>query len=616
MKQRQKDRGMLQKALLFLGVVALLVAGWFLIKQNIFGVGRADRVIYGLGLLVAIFLWVLGVCEGESILRETLVFQFFEASDVSKKKHLAGEILRVCAFTLIALLGMYYFNSGSNHGHRVVTRLTLLCLAVVAATYFHRRELWNRYSLAVSVLCIPFFVEFANLGFVQEGKELEFKLDFVVAVCFGPLLVALGRRLFTGWKDKNSREAFLRDYCVSYLAQLLGFFVLLVLFRNTRGWTFTVAVPFTLFYLLGLNREKWRELLQEFRWGVLWSFGAILAFSLLFRPYQKLFNPRYPLAFYSVATCSLYLVVVFLAAFCQVLSCFWEKRQKHQFFVPLLVMGTVFCYTGMTISRTAFLAIGSAAALAFFCLGTTLFRKQLLRLGMAYVTPVLAALFLFPLVFTLTRGVPALVGHPYVMGGEFWEGETITSEDPMDSEKYMDWQRFRSLTLDKLFGAENKNVQAKVDRIQASIMPALLVAHGVTPETWYNESENSVSNGRVDIFKAYLARLNLTGHDAMGVDTEEMSYPHAHNTFLQTAYDHGIFVGICFLLLGVVSGVRALVLCLRQQDKIDDVFPLMVLVAFGMAGMTEWVFHPSILLGFTLLLVQGILVFRLPGGKG
>lgn len=604
MKRNRGNIDIFKAAMAVFGVVFLGIAGWFLIGRNIFKVGTADHIVYALGLLVAAVVWCLFSVFGFS----KLVYHLKKRTEPECRL----SNLRTLMFMAICLLGMYYFNSGSNHGHRVATRYILLCFAVLLATYHTKEELWNKWSLLCVVGCAAGFVVYALLGRVEYAKRYEFVLGYFVAVCFGVLI-------FGFLSDMKSRK--FREVSRGYTILLLGFFVLLILFRNTRGWTFTVAVPFTLLYLGRRSGEEWRELFAEFCNGVLLSFGVILAFSLLFRPYHKFFSPRYPLAFYSVATCSLYLTVVFLAAFFHLAEGYRSGKRGTERFFSILIMGVVCCYTVMTVSRTAFLTIGAAGAFAFFCMAVSQYKGQLAGLVLQYVTVLVSGIVLFPMVFTVTRTVPALVGHPFIMGGELWE-ETITSEDPMDSEKYMDIERFRTITVDKLFKSFSSGGQAQTSLFSpqrapyragdTAFIPMVLVGHGVTPETWYNESEGSASNGRVDIFLAYLERLNLTGHDTMGVDTEEMSYAHAHNTFIQTAYDHGILVGIYFLVLGVVSVIRGILYCIRRPEDMYAVLPVLMITAFGVASITEWTFHPSILLGFTLLFVQGPLLGRLP----
>ena len=58
------------------------------------------------------------------------------------------------------------------------------------------------------------------------------------------------------------------------------------------------------------------------------------------------------------------------------------------------------------------------------------------------------------------------------------------------------------------------------------------------------EKTEEYANGRMDIFRAYIGQLNLAGHDDMGavLPNGELAV-HAHNIYLQVAYDHGLIVG-------------------------------------------------------------------------
>ena len=124
------------------------------------------------------------------------------------------------------------------------------------------------------------------------------------------------------------------------------------------------------------------------------------------------------------------------------------------------------------------------------------------------------------------------------------------------------------------------------------------------------EEEESFTNGRLYIFSRYYERLNKVGHDDMGVMEPDGNYlAHAHNIYLQVAYDHGIPVGCVFLLLGVGTMVQAVIYYRRhRQDRECALFPLALLLLFAVAGLTEWIFHPCCPIAHCLLLTIGPLL--------
>lgn len=124
------------------------------------------------------------------------------------------------------------------------------------------------------------------------------------------------------------------------------------------------------------------------------------------------------------------------------------------------------------------------------------------------------------------------------------------------------------------------------------------------------EKTEAYANGRMDIFKAYLGELNLEGHDEMGAVLPDGSLAvHAHNIYLQVAYDHGIIVGIVFVLVGAASFVQGCIYYKKKKEVPCAAMPVAVLTAFAMAGLVEWIFHLCNPAGFLLMLVLAPLLF-------
>ena len=81
----------------------------------------------------------------------------------------------------------------------------------------------------------------------------------------------------------------------------------------------------------------------------------------------------------------------------------------------------------------------------------------------------------------------------------------------------------------------------------------------------------------------------------MGVPLEngEISV-HAHNTFLQAAFDFGVPTGIVFLLVLFLTFIRS---CLYYKFSTDrsglSLIPLASVTGFAAAGLVEWMFQQS-----------------------
>lgn len=120
------------------------------------------------------------------------------------------------------------------------------------------------------------------------------------------------------------------------------------------------------------------------------------------------------------------------------------------------------------------------------------------------------------------------------------------------------------------------------------------------------EEENSdVSNGRMDIYRAYIEQLTPEGHEGMGAILQDGSEAaHAHDIYLQVAYDNGIIVGALFTLWVFATCIQALIVFIRRR-KMDSAagIVLAVSVTYAVAGITEWISHPCNPVGFVFLLV-------------
>jgi O-antigen ligase len=74
---------------------------------------------------------------------------------------------------------------------------------------------------------------------------------------------------------------------------------------------------------------------------------------------------------------------------------------------------------------------------------------------------------------------------------------------------------------------------------------------------------------------------------------ENETIVHAHNTYLQSAYDHGVFGGIFLLLLLFVAFLRAVMYYYKKKCDPETLsfLPMALTVGFAVTGLVEWVFH-------------------------
>ena len=119
-----------------------------------------------------------------------------------------------------------------------------------------------------------------------------------------------------------------------------------------------------------------------------------------------------------------------------------------------------------------------------------------------------------------------------------------------------------------------------------------------------------ISNGRFEIFQDYINAIRFRGHPKMGPeDPKGDEYAHAHNSYLQVAYNFGLVAGLLFLVLCALTLWRAVRLFLDYGSRYSIVLiPFSLVVVFGFISLTEWAYHPCIPAGFGFILMQMLLM--------
>lgn len=522
-----------------------------------------------------------------------------------------------------------YMNALYEIHHTIAYRQVLIFLALALLVTWRKEEvLWpaNLLYAAAAAVAGPMYYQ-KNLAVLidaahEAGKEgpgeqelLVLKLTVWAGILAGLVILNTARIL---WK----RE--IHGISVPYGLLVGGFFALLILRRNMRGWPVFLVCIFTLCYLrmaAGIRREL---LLRNIVNGILFHFMGMVGFCLLHRPYMYFRYYRYPFHFHTVTISAVYLALVFCAALVKLLDAWRRKPCLAGVYKELALFGVSAMYLLFTLSRTGYLSsLGMAAVvipMALFAGKELSLREKGCRFLRVLGLMALAVLISFPIVFTAQRTIPAAAADVRAHEIEEFPSELLHGRD-MDSYYYITIERFIQTFQMKVLGLpEEKCLNAflffsKADDASDYRSPYLelgsrILLASAEDMAAKEKEEESYTNGRLYIFKQYFDRLDKRGHDDMGVMEPDGNYlAHAHNIYLQVAYDHGIPVGIVFLLLGIGTLIQAALYYRRHRtDRECALFPLALLILFAVAGLTEWIFHPCCPIAFCLLLTMGPLL--------
>lgn len=649
------------RVLLAGGVIAVLAALMVLAvrfyykkkEDKLITVERAFRYtmnpIVAAGALLCLLAVLLGVC-GSYFLDNTvffvsviflagILFYGINHSRVGQEPVFTMEYLRTHMGDLIqsvaiagAIAGCCEYMSGLyDIHHAVAERKEMLWFSLAVIAMFKWKEIVNLYN-AVYLIGAGLYGYYYYQGHLTPEMGLAeiqvLKYTVWIAVLLGLILI---RTLIGLCRKKLAKPSYL------YAGLLLLFFVLIIIFRNGRWWSVALAISFTLFYLnYGMWEHKERILTNIAR-GVVLQFLWATGYALLHRPYVTFRNARYTHIFHTVTITATYLTMVECVAAVLLLSKLVKSKKLRDVWKELFFFGVVSSYMIFTMARTAYFAVGITVLFALIIVAIGEKKEKLKSFLTNLGLMLLSVLICLPVTFTAQRNIPALVSEPFLYEIEYsmYCPEDVMRGRRLDSKNFMRVGRFIDVFADKIFGipegtfdvygeikayrimkgydtAEGEALDMRISGVADS--SKLVASADYVPEA-EGAPEEDYTNGRIDIYRSYLEQLNMTGHEEMGAVLENGEIAtHAHDIYLQVAYDHGIPVGIVFILVGIATFIKACLYYYKKKDTISyAALPVIVTVAVAVAGAVEWIFHLSNPCGFMLMLVITPLVFKNEG---
>lgn len=576
-----------------------------------------------------------------------------------------------------------YMNGLYDIHHRIAERQFIIFFALIVLTMCKKKDIINKvslvYILAAAAGVYRYYSIYVDYLTMDELDVQALKWGTWAIVFAGFVII----NLLTGLITKLIKKEKLNRISPAYGIVVGLFFVLIIVFRNTRWWTVAMAVSYTVFYIRYALWDKKEYLLKNAANGLILHFLCSMLFSLLHRPFLSWIYPRFPFIFHTVTVTAVYISLIICAALVILVDKYKKTDNIKDLWKELLVLGLTGTYMLFTASRTGFLAIGVMAIITLFMTVNGKGFRKLIPMGKLVVMIVISVIWCFPIGFTAQRILPAISSDVDKFEVEEFP-DAITRGNEWDSMYYITVERFVEVFNNKIFGIEESgsgsyerseeyqkyrakrfNTKGEVvweghvndlyeddsngetvsdEKPQLNIIGTKteeeraadeekaaqleLGAGGYAPDQPEQEEEvledvsvyektEQYANGRMDIFRAYIEQLNLTGHDEMGALLPDGNLAvHAHNIYLQIAYDHGIIVGIMFLVVGAFTFIQGCIYYRRKKDEVAcAIMPVAVITAFAMAGLVEWIFHLCHPAGFVLLLVLAPLLFDMGNQK-
>ncbi len=416
--------------------------------------------------------------------------------------------------------------------------------------------------------------------------------------------------------------------------------VWMVVVQPETTWQLSILLYFAPFYLTNFREKDLNNLYTGLAEGIIIGFLIVQGYALMHRPFDSM-NFRYTGANLNSNINALFYCGVYSAVLCK-----WYQmklRRRHILLrIPIILLaGAVVSLTVFTGGRTAL--ITEALITLFFLVFQALARKRGKILEFLLDGVILCGVILlcFEPTFKLVRYLPAMVDEPRYVDGEDIE-KKIQQGDPIDDEKYVEFEEMLENNFGRMlwFLESEEEENEEISKMDFNLLwllgPALKVEASSWEEVyWYPEDTIYMEPGcdsrhpillpeeytdpvkmRMAIWRYYFKELNLIGvrEETEGPwITKSFQAIHAHNFFLQMAYEFGWPVGVLLIFLSIQLYNKAL-FGIGERKSGAWYYRLfvtlcyaIVMVFFGILEM-NWVFG---YLSFTMFfLVQYVLYHK------
>ncbi len=495
---------------------------------------------------------------------------------------------------MITVAGISFMNAGNSYEQAYSFRLFCIGYGVLVLMLMDWRKYVTFWSLGYLPLCY-IFMHYAYLNhWIPDTCEYKFvdiiRYGKLTVLIWGIVLIALLRDLFLHFE--SYRVVAKRKV----LALLWGVFAaLLTIFNPGYYYAVFFAVCFTALFLVLADPQSRDIFKKALVYGLYLSFLFVTYKSLRHRPYD---TERYLAYFGNTNTGGTYFAVVISVIFSVISGTQRAKLKKgckmallavHYVFLSVAIGFAVFNYTRTTIAGMLF-------AFAVLFVVSLLWEKKkkqvLLRYGIGLIV---CALMIYPC-FLAFRYIPAYANAPTFFSGEYNPEVRVIQNDPVDSPKYTSMESFLTLALGKWGIYVTFNTKEDEGEGEAVVI----------------DTERDVTNGRVEIWQAYLSRCGIKGHYPGHIELDSGYFVyHAHNTYIHVMYQYGLLTGIAFGLMVLGSFIASLFTYRAKAVKHPEMGAYVLISGICLVSMvTEWMWHPAYVICCTFCACYGLLLYE------
>ena len=570
--------------------IAMLLICYIVMIKRVFGINTKNNAVICLGFLLILALPAYMINSKKFAININWL-----------KKLSVRNILQTITLATMLWYCYEYMNGLYNIYHYYSISKIVIVFFCFLITTFDKKEILNIPNL-IWLIAGPVlgYLYYRPMAGEPENGEL-YRLNGWVIALGGFIVINLFYVILRLIKKQLVLKKVNPYFVIPFMVFAIGICVL----ANTRYWPGLLVGICLLTMVRLIVAPDNADLRKNLCLAIVLNFYMMVFYSLRHRPYYFYQFYRYNMGYHTVTVTAYYLAMVLCGAWVRLCDRYKEHKHIYDLIPSLFTFGMAGVYLIFTMSRTGFLSAFGMLVCALILsalIYTAKSKRGRSTLRLAFIM-LAAVIYMFPVTYGLTDVVPRLANDPIAFEYEVRDF-TFTQGMPLEDPSYMTIQQFFHMFGQKVFGLSDKDEARLIEELH----PLTLTAYAADGESESEDDEEDVtdmSNGRFDIFRAYLSNMNLWGHDDMGCELPDGEIAvHAHNTFIQVMYDHGIIFGIYFaLFIGYVI-VYSVVEAFRHKDNVYYALCPLLVICFSMASMVEWILHPANPFGLAIFLAM------------